>query len=212
MNYHNLLIFVIFWCFTSVNAQSQHGLASVRPLAHEGVMTKSGERFSHDSLVAAHRSLPFGSLVEVTNLKNRQAVEVKINDRGPFINGRIIDLSERAADSIGVYKNDIAQVKIVVLNLEKNYKPKTNDLNENPIQNFAIQVASYSEKENAVNYAAELSKYNLNESVTVKAQPLNGKLLFKVYIGNFKTREIAEKYKIQLPEDLQNSYITTLNP
>jgi rare lipoprotein A len=63
--------------------------------------TASGEAFSPTNLTAAHRSLPFGTLVRVTNLKNRQTVIVRINDRGPFTKGRIIDVSPAAADKLG---------------------------------------------------------------------------------------------------------------
>jgi len=209
MNFIKLFILLIFWCFSNLNAQTQQGLASVRPLAHEGVMTKSGERFSHDSLVAAHRSLPFGSVVKVINQKNSKSIDVKINDRGPFIKGRILDLSERAADSLGFYNKDIVQVRMEVLKIENNYKPK--EINEIK-GSFTIQVASYSEKENAINYTTELIKYNITEPIQLKAQSVNGKTLYKVYIGNFETRELAENYKTQLPEALQNGYVTTLKP
>ncbi|MBS3738013.1 septal ring lytic transglycosylase RlpA family protein [Mesohalobacter halotolerans] len=208
MNFRTLFVFLLFFCFTSLNAQIQQGLASIRPLAHEGLLTKSGERFSHDSLVASHRSLPFGSVIKVTNLKTRESINVRINDRGPFIKGRIIDLSQSAGDSINLYLNDITQVKLSVLKLEKNFKPKTNDFKGN----YTIQVASYSEKENAINYSTELLKYNLREPVKIKAQKFEEKSLFKVFIGTFETREEAEKYKRQLPKALQNSFITDIEP
>ncbi|MGX1024268.1 septal ring lytic transglycosylase RlpA family protein [Psychroflexus sp. MBR-150] len=207
-----LFILLIFWGLPNLNAQTQQGFASVRPLSHEGLMTKSGERFSHDSLVASHRSLPFGSVVKVTNLTNKQSIKVKINDRGPFIKGRIIDLSQSAADSIGLYNNDIAQVKMEVLKIETNFEPQNATSNPNSKGNFAIQVASYSKKENAINYTTELKKYNITEPIHVKLQSVDDKTLFKVFIGNFDTREKAEKYKTQLPDALQKGYVTTINP
>ncbi len=194
--------------FNMLNAQTQQGLASVRPLAHEGVMTKSGERFSHDSLVASHRILPFGSLVKITNLNNRKSIEVKINDRGPFIKNRIIDLSERAADSIGLYNNNITQVRLDIIEIEKDFKPQESKVKGD----FTIQIASYSEKENAINYTKDLLRYRLKEPTKIKAQSVDGKNLFKVYIGSFETREDAEKYKSQLPQDLQKGYVTSIMP
>lgn len=208
MHYFKPFILLLFWCCASLNAQTQQGLASVRPLAHEGLITKSGERFSHDSLVASHRSLPFGSLVKVTNLKNRKSIDVIINDRGPFIKGRIVDLSERAADSISLNANDIAQVRMTVLRIEENYKPKTRLIKGN----FAIQVASYSKKENAIDYTTDLLKYRLKEPIQVKTQSVNSKTLYKVFLGSFGTREEAERYKTQLPAALQNSYVTSIKP
>jgi rare lipoprotein A len=194
-----LFILLIFWGLPNLNAQTQQGFASVRPLSHEGLMTKSGERFSHDSLVASHRSLPFGSVVKVTNLTNKQSIKVKINDRGPFIKGRIIDLSQSAADSIGLYNNDIAQVKMEVLKIETNFEPQNATSNPNS-------------KENAIKYTTELKKYNITEPIHVKLQSVDDKTLFKVFIGNFDTREKAEKYKTQLPDALQKGYVTTINP
>ena len=80
----------------------QVGLASWYGKPHQGRKTASGERFSRQHLTAAHRSLPLGTTVKVTNLRTKRQVVVKINDRGPYAGGqRIIDLSEAAAKRIG---------------------------------------------------------------------------------------------------------------
>ena len=68
----------------------------------KGGITASGERFSPEKLTAAHRTLPFGTMVRVINLRNGRTVVVRINDRGPFVNGRVIDLSPAAGRAIGV--------------------------------------------------------------------------------------------------------------
>ena len=75
-------------------------------------MTASGERFSPEKLTAAHRTLPFGTMVRVTNLRNGRTVVVRINDRGPFVHGRVIDLSPAAGRAIGV--NGLAPVSLRV--------------------------------------------------------------------------------------------------
>lgn len=77
--------------------------------------TASGERYRPQHRTAAHRTLAFGSKVTVTNLKNNKSVVVRINDRGPFIKGRIIDLSRQAAADLGLVKSGIAQVQVDVL-------------------------------------------------------------------------------------------------
>lgn len=82
---------------------------------HEGTRTSNGEKFNPDGLTAAHRSLPFGTIVQVTNLANGRSVVVRINDRGPFIAGRHIDLSRGAARQIGMLEAGVANVLIVVL-------------------------------------------------------------------------------------------------
>jgi rare lipoprotein A (peptidoglycan hydrolase) len=80
-----------------------------------GTMTASGKRFNHNAMTAAHRTLPFGTRVRVTNLRNGRSVVVTINDRGPFTRGRIIDVSRGAARALGMINSGVARVKIDVL-------------------------------------------------------------------------------------------------
>lgn len=103
-----LLIFGVFilWLFTPVYAgercHGQAGIASYYGPGFHGRRTASGERFNQNAMTAAHRTLPFGSRVRVVNLGNGKAVVVRVTDRGPFIRGRVIDLSAGAARAIGV--------------------------------------------------------------------------------------------------------------
>jgi rare lipoprotein A len=96
---------------------TQVGLASWYGKPHQGRKTASGERFARGKLTAAHRSLPLGTKVKVTNLRTKQHVVVKINDRGPYggRNGRIIDLSEAAAQRIGLRERGTERVQVVVI-------------------------------------------------------------------------------------------------
>jgi rare lipoprotein A len=95
----------------------QVGLASWYGKLHQGRKTASGERFSRGQLTAAHRSLPLGTKVQVTNLRTKQQVVVKINDRGPYGAGkrRIIDLSEAAAKRVGLLEHGTERVEVVVV-------------------------------------------------------------------------------------------------
>ena len=89
--------------------KAQHGIASI----YVDRRTASGERFSKHALTAAHKHLPLGSRVRVTNLKTDKSVIVRINDRGPYIRGRIIDLTPAAASKIGLTKaQGIGRVKV----------------------------------------------------------------------------------------------------
>lgn len=203
------IVLTISGFFNLLIAQTQTGIASVRPLAHEGIYTETGEIFSHDSLVASHRTIPFGSTVKVTNLKNQKSVDVKINDRGPFINGHIIDLSESAAQNIGLPINSLANVRLDVLRLEKNYTFK-NFTAAQADGNYSIKVGSFSKKDNAVDFATKLTTDYKVENVMVKTESFQDQPLYKVYIGRFLNREIAEKYLNQLPDDLKNAYVTTI--
>jgi rare lipoprotein A len=91
---------------------TQSGKASYYADKFQGRKTASGETFRQGKLTAAHRTLPFGTKVKVTNLNNGKSVKVRINDRGPFVDGRIIDLSKKAARRIGMVNAGVANVKI----------------------------------------------------------------------------------------------------
>ena len=100
-------------CTAAVSAQAQTGHASWYKM---GKVTANGERFDPHGLTAAHRTLPFGTEVKVQNLRNGKSVVVRINDRGPFIKSRMIDLSMGAAQKIGLIQTGTARVQIQVLN------------------------------------------------------------------------------------------------
>ncbi|WP_220815408.1 septal ring lytic transglycosylase RlpA family protein [Pseudomonas paralcaligenes] len=88
------------------------GKASYYGARHHGQKTASGERFDQHALTAAHRSLPFGTRVRVTNLNNDRSVVVRINDRGPHTRGRIIDVSRRAAEQLDMLRSGTAPVRV----------------------------------------------------------------------------------------------------
>lgn len=100
-----------------VNAETElaGGMASYYGNELAGNRTASGERFNPSQLTAAHRTLPFGSMVRVTNISNGDSVIVRINDRGPFSHGRVIDVSHAAAREIGMHRSGTARVKLALL-------------------------------------------------------------------------------------------------
>ena len=99
--------------FPQAEAKTISGLASYYK---SGKRTANGERYNPNGLTAAHRTLPFGTKVQVTNLKTGKSVVVRINDRGPFIRNRVIDLSFGAAKVVGLHRSGVAKVKVQVLN------------------------------------------------------------------------------------------------
>jgi rare lipoprotein A len=103
--------------YGSASKVAQVGFASWYGKPHQGRKTASGERFSRGSFTAAHRSLPLGTKVKVTNLRTKQQVVVKITDRGPYGGGsrRIIDLSEAAATRVGLLERGTERVQVVVV-------------------------------------------------------------------------------------------------
>ena len=91
------------------------GLASWYGQQHQGLKTASGEAFDMNKLTAAHRTLPFGTRLRVTNVENGKSVVVRVNDRGPHVSGRVLDLSYRAAQTLGMTDAGVARVQVVVL-------------------------------------------------------------------------------------------------
>ena len=96
----------------STDASAQTGIASWYKM---GKVTANGERFNPQGMTAAHRYLPFGTRVRVTNLRNGRKITVRINDRGPFVKGRIIDLAQGAARKIGLTASGTAKVRLEVI-------------------------------------------------------------------------------------------------
>lgn len=96
-------------------ADTQSGAASWYGPGFDGRQTASGERFDMQALTAAHRSLPFGTQVRVTNQANGESVVVRINDRGPFHGNRVIDLSRGAAEKIGLVSAGVGRVTMEVV-------------------------------------------------------------------------------------------------
>src|SRR5688572_32731771 len=107
------LIFSTVFLFTILSsgfAQTQTGKASFYADKFEGTPTASGEKYRHSKLTAAHKTLPFGTRVRVTNVSNNASVEVVINDRGPYVENRIIDLSKSAAEELGFVNQGLADI------------------------------------------------------------------------------------------------------
>lgn len=93
---------------------SQSGIASYYADKYHGRKTASGETFDQNKMTAAHRTLPFGTKVRVTNVVSGKSVTVRVNDRGPFVKGRVIDLSRAAAQKLGIVRAGLAEVKVQV--------------------------------------------------------------------------------------------------
>lgn len=106
-----LLFLPILTSLNSLRAQVLHGIASYYAKRATGSITANGERLHHDSMTCAHRTLPFHTLLKVTNLANNRSVIVRVNDRGPYIKGRIIDLSWGAARELGMLHRGIVKVQ-----------------------------------------------------------------------------------------------------
>ena len=160
----------------------QTGIASWYGPGFHGKLTANGETYDQYALTAAHRSLPLGTFVLVTNLDTGKAIEVRINDRGPFIKGRVIDLSFTAAKSIGVYTTGIAPVRVEVLSAPT------------PILSvlYAVQVGSYVD----AGKASALKQHLTKRFSPLYISPLStGRFrYYQVRLGPFFERKHAEQH------------------
>ncbi len=164
----------------------QYGVASWYGKKFHGNPTASGEIYDMYQLTAAHKTLPLGTYVMVTNVENNRSVEVKINDRGPFVKGRIIDLSYAAARGIDMVEQGTAMVKVEVL------RRKTHIVKRSPMgsdRGFTVQVGSFSDKGNAVNLSKALGREMRNVYISVFETPETR--YYRVRVGHFPTRQMA---------------------
>jgi rare lipoprotein A len=96
---------------SSTQGNEMIGVCSYYARMHHGHITAGGEKFDSNAMTAAHRQLPMGTKLKVTNLANGKSVVVKVNDRGPFVKGRLLSVTRRAAEELGFIKQGVAKVK-----------------------------------------------------------------------------------------------------
>lgn len=173
----------------------QKGLASWYGPDFHGKLTSNSEIYNMHAMTAAHKTLPFGTYVKVTNLNSGKSVVVRINDRGPFVKGRIIDLSFAAARKLGMSSSGIAPVKIKVL---KKFSPRKSS------QKFSVQVGSYTLKKNAKILKRKLQKKYGNVYISRHKTP--SQTYYRVRI---KTRSMKSAQKL-LKKLLKTGYTAHL--
>ena len=162
----------------------QFGVASWYGGEFHGRPTSSGEIYDMYQLTCAHNTLPLGTVVMVTNLENGRSLELKVNDRGPFVKERILDVSYSAAQMLGMWEKGTALVKVEVISPGIEL-----------VQRFTLQVGSFADETNAQKLAEQLRKSFENVYVAI-VETLTQKY-HRVRVGQFETREsalvIAEK-------------------
>ncbi|MDC7228012.1 MAG: septal ring lytic transglycosylase RlpA family protein [Spirochaetales bacterium] len=136
----------------------------------QGRKTANGETFDTNKLTAAHKTLPFNTLVKVTNNNNDQWVIVRINDRGPFVEGRVIDLSRAAAEAIDMTISGVAPVALEIVSLpdgatEANLVKSESVHPEGIPENYKIQIASFSSAANAYNCLQKLASAGMDAEI-----------------------------------------------
>ena len=165
---------------------TEKGIASWYGEPYHGRRTASGEVYDMHQLTAAHKTLAFGSVVKVSRRDTGADVKVRINDRGPFIEGRIIDLSYAAAKKIGLDRDGVAPVKIKVVGHQKTPERRPARAEE-PADCYWVQVGAFGDSSNAYRAEAEL------EMVGETAVVLEGlDELWRVRVGPFEREKDAE--------------------
>ena len=177
----------------------ERGVASWYGAPFHGRQSPSGEIFDMNRFVAAHRTLPFGSIVRVTNLNNGKHTEVRVIDRGPFIEGRLIDLSLAAAHAINMVGTGVALVRV---ELVSSPSPLTGA--------FSVQVGAFQQRKNADRLRADLSR---RYPVFVQDYAAPAGRLYRVRVGRLATQQAAEHFAAQLTRErgFHNTFVVRLD-
>ncbi|NOQ89725.1 MAG: septal ring lytic transglycosylase RlpA family protein [Gammaproteobacteria bacterium] len=182
----------------------QKGIASWYGNKFHGERTSSGEDYDMYAMTAAHKTLPIPVFVEVTNHDNGRKAIVKVNDRGPFHEGRIIDLSYAAATKLGVAKTGTANVSIrVVSSKQDEIRQRSATIVESPVldgDKLYVQVAAFSAEENALQHLGKLQGQGFSD-VRLHIESAKGKALYRVRIGPLPSERVAEQVLSQLKQN-----------
>jgi rare lipoprotein A len=175
------------------------GTASWYGPGFHGRRTANGEEYNMHALTAAHRTLPFGTRVSVTNLSNGRSVVVRINDRGPFVKNRIIDLSHAAAERIDMIGSGTARVRLRVLGQGQGQGAGGSGA-------FYVQAGSFARKDNARKLLREMRSDGYAGSRLERAE-VGGRTFWRVQAGTFPGLSSARKALRSIRRDHPSSFI-----
>ena len=217
-----LIVFFLFIATLSGYAQIQTGKASYYADKFEGSPTASGEKYRASKLTAAHKTLPFGTKVKVTNLANNESVVVTINDRGPFVEGRIIDVSKLAAERISFFNQGTAEVKLEIVDPtdgKQDSQPvaidhvvvedkETYDFDISRIEpkGFGLQLGTYQELVNVLKIVDNL-KTTYKKKVAVQVKIVNGVKYYSILMIGFTKREKMQHLMDQLKKKFPDTFV-----
>ncbi len=177
----------------------EHGIASWYGEDFHGKKTSNGESYNMYDMTAAHKTLPLGTFVKVLNLDNDKEVDVRINDRGPFVNGRIIDLSYEAAKRIGIVGPGTASVEIVAIGQEVQSETDRVPYADFYSGNFTFQVGSFCDKSNAERLKAKLDQRYKNAHIIVFND--GDRIFYRVRVGLCSNLNDTSRYIDILAKD-----------
>lgn len=222
-----LLVVLAFLSFSACASSSRgarvksHAVVSWYGPGFHGKLTASGERYDMDAMTCAHKNLPFGTKLLLKNLENGKSARVVVNDRGPFVRGRDIDLSRAAAKRLGILGPGTGKVRVTNLGRDSRYKKyikgggslqksskryeRTARIRTEKRSYFTIQVASFADKLNAA-YMKKGLRLNYKR-VKVVEKWVDGKRYYRLRVGKFKSETSAEPTVRRLAEEGYNTNV-----
>jgi rare lipoprotein A len=217
----SLLLFLFSLIFQKANCQIgfiQTGKASYYSIPFHGKKTANGEIFNMKAFTAAHQTLAFNSLVRVTDLRTNKSIVVRINDRGPFLKKRIIDLSHSAAKSLNFLNRGTIQVKLEVIGIHNKSLPKKlafesfetgkyynyKGIEFSP-KGYSIQIGAFSNKENALKLCKKLEAKGYKSAIKILES--NNTRMYRIFAGIYSTENSTTKAHKKLLKDYPNSFV-----
>lgn len=211
-------------CSTLAVFGQEEGLASFYPDKFQGSSTASGEAYDKDLNTTAHKEYPFGTILRITRLDNGKSVIVRVNDRGPYYRNRVVDLSKKAANTIGLVQSGTAMVKVEVVSkpdeLNKTLskakktvsKSETVDVNdpkkdsygmfkvtsERVTKGYGVQIGVYSDYKNVLKQVAILNENRIFNVVVSIEKSSSSKDIYKIFSGPYIKLEDASASKSAL--------------
>ncbi len=190
MKYYICLLVLIIQIASCASAryetypESKYAVASWYGAEFHGKPTSSGEIFDMYSMTCAHKSYPFGTKLKVTNISNNKTAYCIVNDRGPFVEGRDLDLSYAVAKEVGIIAEGVGKVRIDYSGRDNSYVKEVKDIaRDGP---FTLQIGSFLEISNAIRLKNALEmKYS---RVYITEAEIEGKTFYRVRIGKFRSR------------------------
>jgi rare lipoprotein A len=178
---------------------TEQGIASWYGVPYHGRPAADGEIYDMETLVAAHRVLPFNTWLKVTNLANNQSVNVRVIDRGPFVKGRFLDLSKAAARSIGLLGPGVGEVRIEVIAAPKDI----------PVNDFyAVQTGAFTNRDSAEVLRAKYAERFGNAQLALKQGSVP---LWRVLVGKEPSLEAAQQLALVLGAENKSVFVVRLD-
>lgn len=186
---------------TSTDTESgekiEDGVASWYGPNFNGKLTANGETYNMNDLTAAHRTLPFNTVLKVTNLDNGKSVQVRVNDRGPYAKNRIIDLSKKAAQEIDMLGPGTANVELILLEGDL----KNSRVTDLKVPTYTVQLASFNKENQAKSHSEKV------KGARVEKIQMGDKTVYRVYHGIYSDENKARKKQRQLKRKGFSGYV-----